>query len=67
MSDKGGQYYARKRETAEGTVIEFYDGDTIMFATTPIPPRCNLFADLLHSTIEVAVAFGWKPAPENQD
>ena len=46
-----------------GTIVEFYDGDTLVFNTTEIPADYKLLADMMHSTLEVAISFGFVKQP----
>lgn len=50
------QYRAKKTVEPEGSVIQLFDGEDVVFSTTPIPPRFQLVTDLLFSTLEVGIA-----------
>lgn len=47
--------------------VSMHDGDEEIFSTTLIPARYKLLADMLHSTLEVAVAFGFFEMPKHED
>ena len=38
--------------------VSMFDGEDEVFSTTRIPARYKIVADLLHSTLEVAIGFG---------
>lgn len=40
------------------TTVKLCDGEECVFTTTLIPDRYKVVADLLHSTLEVAIGFG---------
>jgi hypothetical protein len=56
--------YTPKLETINGGYrVSLWDGDTEIVSTTPINPEYKLVADMLHSTLEVACAFGFLKKP----
>jgi len=42
-----------------GTIVKFYDGEDLVFETTEIPKDFKLLGDMIHSTLEVAISFGF--------
>ena len=55
-------------ETENGFTVTLYEDDQIVFTTTTIPHSYKLIADMVHSTLEVAIAFGFFKKPtENRD
>lgn len=42
-----------------GTIVQFYDGEDLVFETTEIPVEFKLLGDMIHSTLEVAISFGF--------
>lgn len=67
------QYNAKLEQVAPGDgtfyKVSLWDGDEEVFSTSLIPARYKLVADMLHSTLEVAIAFGFlaKSVSENGD
>lgn len=65
------QYQARLDTIAEADgpfyKVSLWDGDEEVFTTTLIHARFKLVADMLHSTLEVAIAFGFLQQPGNGD
>jgi len=56
--------YNPKLENVEGGYrVSLWDGDTEIMSTTPIKVEDKLVADMLHSTLEVACAFGFLKKP----
>ena len=54
------QYQPKTRPGLNGgTIVEFYDGEDLVFQTTEIPADFKLLADMVHSTLEVAISFGF--------
>jgi len=49
-----------------GTIVEFYDGHVQVFQTTEIPKEFKLLGDMIHSTLEVAISFGFVKQPPLQ-
>jgi len=51
-----------------GLIIAFYDGEDRVFETTEIPEKFRLLGNMIYSTLEVAVSFGFvkQPDPENR-
>lgn len=65
---KTNQYQAKLTHTTDGTIVSFFDGEDEVFRTTPIPARLRLVGDIVHSSLEVAIAFGMiTPPNENGD
>lgn len=60
---QSNQYQAKKRFVDGGVVIEFYDGEDLVFATTPIPEEFSLLADMIQSTVTMAVGMGFVKSP----
>lgn len=55
-------------ENEKGFIVTLYEGDEVVFTTTTIPHSYKLIADMVHSTLEVAIAFGFFKEPtENRD
>ena len=60
--------YQAKLETLEGHYrVSLLDGEDEVFSTTLIPARYKLVADMIHSTLEVAIAFGFFQSTQNED
>lgn len=57
------QYQVKKRFVNGGIVVEFHDGETLVFATTPISGEFSLLADMIHSTLNVAIGMGFLKNP----
>lgn len=54
------QYQAKTKIVPNGGVIvQFYDGEDLVFETTEIPVEFKLLGDMVHSTLEVAISFGF--------
>jgi hypothetical protein len=58
------QYKPRLVERPNGDrIVEFYDGEDLIFKTTEIPSDFSILADMIHSTLEVAISFGFVTRP----
>lgn len=49
-----------------GTIVKFFDGEDLVFETTEIPRDFKLLGDMIHSTLEVAISFGFVKQPQPQ-
>ena len=60
---QSNQYTTKKKFVDGGVVIEFYDGEDLKFSTTPIPEEFSLLADMIQSTLQMAVGMGFVKHP----
>lgn len=65
--------YTVKMETHESEIdgtfhrVVMHDGEDEVFSTTRIPTRYKLIAEMVHSTLEVAIGFGILDAYESSN
>lgn len=60
--------YNPKIENIEGHFrVSLWDGDEEIMSTSLIRAEYKLVADMLHSTLEVACAFGFLKKPDERD
>lgn len=67
---RSNQYQPKTKVVPNGgTIVQFFDGENLVFETTEIPANFKLLGDMIHSTLEVAISFGFvkqpQPEPEN--
>ena len=60
---QSNQYQAKKKFVEGGVVIEFYDGEDLKFSTSPISEEYALLADMIQSTLTMAVGMGFIKSP----
>lgn len=60
------QYNAKLVQRDGFYKVEMWDGDEEVFSTTLIPARYKLVAQMVHSSLEVAIAFGMITPPESE-
>jgi hypothetical protein len=60
---QSNQYQAKKKFVNGGVIIEFYDGEDLKFSTTPISEEYSLLADMIQSTLAMAVGMGFIKSP----
>jgi hypothetical protein len=62
------QYQPKQRPGPNGgSIVSFYDGETLVFETSEIPQDFKLLGDMIHSTLEVAISFGFVKQPQSEN